>query len=186
MWIRAVREAFRTWAEQTLREKPQKANVGWISTGGTLNYDRNDLRSDSTMFKCFILITLITLNFCSRFILCPIHIMIEWSKRFIFICTLKFFHEWSDEVCVIAGVRGSAIWRDDTWSFVDRWSDGVGNKPYWGNRKWKDWGPGGNSEAFGCLVLVGHFEMIWKAKNRPITLGKGKEWEGNDCNNGWT
>ena len=98
-----------------------------------------------------------------------------------------YFRSRMDEVCVIAGVRGSAIWRDDTGSYPDRlirWS--------WVPNFTEATGSGKTEvleeiqRPLGVWCLVGNFEIIFRRllPNKAITFGKGKEWEGNDCNNG--
>ena len=93
--------------------------------------------------------------------------------------------EWRG-VCDCRGTRLSYLegWHRELPRPVDPME--LGPKLYWGNRKWKDWGPGGNSEAeMGVWCLVGNFEIDLECrKTGPSLLEKGKEWEGNDGNNG--
>ena len=88
---------------------------------------------------------------------------------------LFFFHEWSDEVCVIAGVRGSAIWRDDTGSYPDRlirWSWVPNFTEATGSGKTEVLGE--IQRPLGVWCLVGNFEIDLECYYRPITFGKGE------------
>eukprot|EP00434_Breviolum_minutum_P019370 symbB.v1.2.017077.t1/scaffold1283.1/size126978/16 len=78
----------------------------------------------------------------------------------------KAFRTWAEQtlrekpqkVCVIAGATGSG--KTEVLEEIQR--------------------------PLGVWCLVGNFEIIFRRllPNKAITFGKGKEWEGNDCNNG--
>ena len=172
MWIRAVVEAFRTWAEQTLREKPQKANFVWISTGGTLNYDRNDWER---IQLCSSVLYWFQIDYVQVFYIDYIDYPLFFSTNGVTRCVWLQGYEAQLFGGMTPGVTPTG------------WSDGVGSQTLLRQQeveRLRSWRKFRGLWVFGAWWVI--LKLIWKAITGPSLLEKGKEWEGNDCNNGWT